>query len=205
MRRILLGLALTLAAPPAWAQTRDASVAQCQGNDPDISIAGCTALIQSGREPPAVLAAVYYNRGRAEVAKGLNDQAITDLTKAIALEPNNPIPYFTRGSAYYIKNLPDPAIADLTKAIALKPDFADSYYSRGAVYYDKNLYDQAIADLTKAIALKPDIPEAYATRGAAYESKGLKNQAVADYRATLKFDPNNKVAQDGLKRLGATP
>lgn len=155
MRRILLGLALTLATPPAWAQTRDASVAQCQSDDADISIAGCTALIQSGREPPAVLAAVYYNRGRAEVAKGLNDQAITDLNDAIALTPNDNEAYDNRANAYLNKGLYDQAIVDFNKAIELKPDW-DAHYNRGRTYEKTGQRDQAIADYRAALKFDPN-------------------------------------------------
>jgi lipoprotein NlpI len=138
MRRILIGLVVAFIALPASAQTRDQNVARCNdGSDPDASIAGCTALIQSGQETSAVLAAAYYNRGNSYDGKGLHDQAI----------------------------------ADFTQAIAIKPDFSPAYYNRGA----------------------------------AYETKGLRDLAIADYRATLKLDPNQALAADGLKRLGATP
>ena len=47
MRGILIGLALTLAALPAWTQPHDETM--CQSFDPDTSISGCTALIQSAQ------------------------------------------------------------------------------------------------------------------------------------------------------------
>src|SRR5437867_597411 len=60
----------------AHGQTREENVRRCNENDPDVSIAGCTALIQSGQETTSILAAVFNNRGLAYKAKGDNDRAI---------------------------------------------------------------------------------------------------------------------------------
>jgi lipoprotein NlpI len=109
---ILIGLALSFIALPVSAQTRDQNVAQCDRPDPDASIAGCTALIQSGQETSAVLAAAYYNRGNAYDGKGLHDQAIADFTQAIAIKPDLAQAYYNRGVAYEGKRLRDLAIAD---------------------------------------------------------------------------------------------
>jgi len=205
MRTILIGLALAFIALPAWAQTRDQNMARCNGNDPDLSISGCTALIQSGQEPTANLVVEYKNRGYAYRHKGLYDQAIADYTHAIALSPSNGSAYNSRGLAYEAKSLHNQAIADYTHAIALNPSYAIAYNNRGNAYDAKGLHDQAIADDTRAIALNPSDADAYYNRGAAYEAKGLKDQAIADYRAALKPEPTMQAALDGLKRLGVTP
>ena len=205
MRRILIGLALSLVALPVAAQTRDQNMAQCQDSDSDTRVAACTALIQSGQETSTVVAAAYNNRGIAFTDEVLYDRAIADFTQAIALKPDADGAYINRGIVYDDRGLHDRAIADYTQAIALKPDDADGYFNRGYDYWLKGLYDQAIADYTQVIALKPDDANGYFKRGVTYESKGLHDQAIADYRAALKLQPDLTMAQDGLKRLGATP
>jgi tetratricopeptide (TPR) repeat protein len=202
--RLVIGMALVLAAMPAWAQTRAENVAQCNDNDPDLKIAGCTALIQSGQGTAAALAMVYGNRGMAYSLKGQNDKAIADLNKAITLGPSNPNNYNGRGLTYWHTKQYDEAIADFTKAIALKPDFAVAYNNRGNVYDDKGFYDQAIVDYAKAIALKPDYANAYYNRGLTYEHKGQRTQAIADLSTALKLDPGMTKAQENLTRLSAT-
>jgi tetratricopeptide (TPR) repeat protein len=175
MRGLLIGLALALIAPAAWAQTpQQHDWCRSPTATADQTIDGCTALIQSGRETMAVKALDYDIRGSAYFIKGLYDQAIADYTRSIALKP-------------------EAAMA------------ANAYNSRGLAYDTKRLYDQAIGDFTQAIALKPDLAFAYAGRGFAYEEKGLRDPAVADYRAALKLDSSLDLAQAGLKRLGVTP
>jgi tetratricopeptide (TPR) repeat protein len=208
MRRILIGLALALITLPAWAQTRDENLTGCISHDPDISISGCTALIQSGKETKADLSGFYAERATAYNDKGLYDQAISDFTTAATLTPDSDTFSFTiysgRGLSYYQKGLYDQAIADYTKAIALQPDNADRYKDRGFAYLQKGLYDQAIADETKAISLKRDDDKSYSGRAYAYEKKGQRDQAIADYRLALKLNPNDDFSKQGLKRLGVT-
>jgi len=84
MRRIWIALALTLIAAPVWAQS--GNVSKCVSQDPDVSIAGCTALIQEGGLDTAHMAAVSVIRGNAYSDKELYDQAIADYTKALSLE-----------------------------------------------------------------------------------------------------------------------
>lgn len=111
--------------------------------------------------------------------------------------------YNNRGLGYRAKNLLDPAIADFTTAVSLRPDYRESYFNRGLAYGEKGMTDQAIADFSKVIALKPDFSAAYTLRGYSYETEKESALAVADYRMALKLNPQDKIAAQGLARLGA--
>ena len=87
MRRIAIGLILVALVLPAWAQTREESVAQCASNDLDLKIGGCTALIQSGQGTTEVLGEAYANRGLAYEKKGFLVQAISDYREALRIDP----------------------------------------------------------------------------------------------------------------------
>ena len=73
----------------ARAQTLDETENRMHCQDPkaDIRIAGCTAVIQSGKETHEALAVAFYNRGNAFKAKGEYDRAIQDYGQAIRLNP----------------------------------------------------------------------------------------------------------------------
>jgi Tfp pilus assembly protein PilF len=58
----------------------------------------------------------YFNRGRAYANKGQYDQAISDCTKALEIEPRYAEAYIVRGVAYSRKGQHDQAISDYTKA-----------------------------------------------------------------------------------------
>lgn len=118
----------------------------------------------------------YFNRETQDD----DERAISDYTKAIELDPNNPYPYYHRGLAYYRKGDYSRAISDHAKGIELGPNNASAYYNRGLAYYKKGDFYSAIADFTRAIARNPDHAKAYYSRGLAYSKKGNHTRAIAD-------------------------
>ena len=151
MRVAWIGLAFTLAALPASAQTGNEAL--CMNPDRDIKIAGCTAVIRSGQELPAGLAIAYSNRGSAYADKGLYDKAIADLTKAIALAPNSPEAYNGRAWAYHLKGQDAKGLPDVEKSIALAPGNADSTETRAEINEMLGRRDAAIADYRQTLKL----------------------------------------------------
>jgi len=122
----------------------------------------------------------YYELGNAYAEKGQYDQAISNYTKAIELNPGYAEAYNNRGGAYDNKRQHDHAIADYTKAIELNPNLAEAYSNRGSAYGDRGQHDQAISDLTKAIELNPKYADIYSNRGVTYYLKGEYDKAWED-------------------------
>ncbi len=61
-------------------------------------------------------AKAYYNRGNAYAKKGQYDQAISDYTKALEINPRYAFAYHNRGVAYLGKGQYDKAWEDVHKA-----------------------------------------------------------------------------------------
>ena len=134
------------------------------------------------KKPPRILKAeYYYNRGVAHLRKGQNDQAISDFSMAILLNPKFVMAYNNRGLAYgRDKGRYDKAISDFNKAIELNPRNVEAYNYRAVAYYFKDQYDKAISDFNKAIELYPSYALAYANRGETCFSKKEYNKAWND-------------------------
>jgi len=107
------------------------------------------------KKPPRILKAeYYYNRGVAHLRKGQNDQAISDFSMAILLNPKFVMAYNNRGLAYgRDKGRYDKAISDFNKAIELYPSYALAYANRGETCFSKKEYNKAWNDINKAQAL----------------------------------------------------
>jgi len=87
-----------------------------------VLIMGC-----SQEQQPRSEADFHKDRGHDYFNKGMYDQAISDYTKAIALNPKDAVTYYNRGNAYgQGKGLYDQAISDYRRAIELKPRAADA-------------------------------------------------------------------------------
>ena len=84
------------------------------------------------------------------------DQAITDLNRAIGLDPKLAFAYNNRGWAYYEKNLYDSALPDLNKALELDPKMTEAFMNRGLLFILTGKKDLAIADFKKVLELTKD-------------------------------------------------
>ncbi len=126
----------------------------------------------------------YYARGEAHYLNGEYEQAFSELTKAIEIDPGLARAYVIRGMAYNDKGKHDLAIADFTRLIEIKQTDARAYGYRAMVYGNKGEYDLAIADHSKAIEIDPEIADFYKGRARAYYYKGQYDKAWKDvYKA----------------------
>jgi Zn-dependent protease len=173
----------------------------------DLQIAGCTALIESGRGTPEALATAYYNRGEAYRRRGEQGAAIDDCDQAIRLKPDFAPGFACRGNAYSDQRDFDRAIADLDEAIRLEGENAVYRGDRGMAFHHKGDFDRAIADYGEAIRLDTDEPMYLWNRALVYRRTGELDRAAADYRAALALAPDEETKGEidaELKRLSAT-
>lgn len=136
----------------------------------------------------------FSNAVKEATAKGIEygkagkyDEAITELNKAIELDPRFVPAYANRALAYQGKGKLNLAIDDCTKAIELDSKYIPAYINRGTIYGAKGDYDSAIADFEKAIKLKPDDAMAYYSRALAYYYKKDYNKSWDDVHKVEKL------------------
>ena len=105
----------------ANAQTRDQQWTWCKDQYPDVSIGGCTALIQSGQETPNNLAMAFNNRGLAYVGEKDYARALQDYDQAISIDPKDSDAYTNRGFDHFFLGQFAAAQSDLAIAVADSP------------------------------------------------------------------------------------
>jgi tetratricopeptide (TPR) repeat protein len=126
--------------------------------------------------------------------KDLDDEAIADLSAAIALEPGNGDSYSDRAEVHARANDQAQALADFTKAIACAPDNAFFHFRRGLFYWKSTDEQKAMADFDRAIELEPKNALFYLARGDSHATQGHFEQAIVDYSRCLALDPANAEA-----------
>jgi tetratricopeptide (TPR) repeat protein len=133
-----------------------------------------------------------FNRATIYLDQYRFDDAIDDLTKAMALGGQGADVYAERGHAYVYTGQLEMAVKDLNEAIKRQPNYGFAYRTRGHAYLNQNLDDKAIADETKAISLDAKDMEAYWLRAYAYRYRKKAIQlAIADYTKALAIDPSD--------------
>src|SRR5215212_9148435 len=181
------------AAQNARATPRDVT-ACAQTTDHDAAIAGCTRIIEEGKQKPRGRAVAHYNRGNAYAAKGDQAAALADYDEAIKLDPKNAPALTNRGTAHSEKGETDAALADFNAALKLNPRFASAYFNRANVYAAKGEADRAIADYTASIKLNSRNVNAYIARGALYLAGGASANARDDMRRAAQLERKNAYA-----------
>src|SRR5262249_60908530 len=90
------------------------------------------------------------------------NEAISDLNRALELNPDDADSFYLRGLSFYQLSDDTPAAADFEKACELNPADADAFYMLGLIrYYGERDLDSAIFCYTRSIDLKLDKAEAY--------------------------------------------
>ena len=145
---------------------------------------------------------VYLNRATLLLAKGNFELAISELDKAIRLNPGNVVLYRVRGKAHKALEQNDLAIVDFSEAIRLNPNDAAEYTNRGTAYQGKHDIDDALADYDMAIRLNPTDPVAYFLRSGAYEERGELDLAIADYGIVIHLKKKDPLALVALAYRG---
>ncbi len=96
---------------------------------------------------------VYVNRGAAQQKLFEYDAALSDYSKAIELNDNNPNIFMYRGFLYYQKGNYEDALNDFNTVIEIDPENPFAYYNRGMIHTKQADEDKACEDFHKACEL----------------------------------------------------
>ena len=157
---------------------------------PEKKIAGCTWLIQSGKETPAALAMAYVNRSMAYTRDDAPRQ-MDDLNQAVKEDPKSATAWAEMCSAQnWVSKDEKQAIQACSKAIEFNPQSPEGWTYRGDIYLRGKDYDLAIADYDRAIKLGPQWMWPWDNRGEAYLRKNQFDRAIQDFNEVIRLRPD---------------
>ncbi len=178
------------------------------------------AVLLSTQAADAQSAQGFIKRGYAKFNKGDYKGAITDLDKAISINPESYIAYTLSGAIKSQLKDYDAAILDYTKAIGINPNDSDIYYFRGQAKIENSelsnqistplsdsknplirIRKSAINDYSIAIRLEPEEAKYYDKRAFAKFLIGDYQGALNDFNQALLFDSNDYTL---YRRIGIT-
>ena len=160
--RVVLSAIGALATHGASAQTADDAVV-CNGPHSTVAaddrIAACTRVIDSGQWRVEALGWAYLNRCLAQYDKRDWDEALSDCSKAIEIDPKVAQAFIKRGFVWQAKGKNDKAIADYDEAIRLDPKDAVAFVNRGIAWGAMGDNDRAIDDYDQRCSSIQKTPE----------------------------------------------
>lgn len=129
---------------------------------------------------------------------GVFDQAISHLTRALTLAPNDPALFISRARALRDWGQLEPALADATRAAYFAPRSAEAHNTLGTIQFALNLSADATVSFERALELAPNAP--WALNNLCYVAliKGDADAALARCASALEQDPASSTSRNNL-------
>ncbi|MCE7869631.1 tetratricopeptide repeat protein [bacterium CPR1] len=113
------------------------------------------------------LCKAFVFRGASYFLLDQHQKAISDLDKALQLDPENPEALYYRGCAYLFKGDSKQAIKDYDRFLKLQTESGAGYFYRGLAHYRLGQLEPCVSDTSKAISF------GLAKRSVVFETEGL--------------------------------
>jgi tetratricopeptide (TPR) repeat protein len=124
--------------------------------------------------------------------RGKIDQAIIELKKAIALEPESGAGHLLLGQAYLAQrsvSMVAEAKAEFQQALDLDPSLVWARFYLAKVYIDQGRLDKAEVELEHGLKERPGIPHFLSLLGEVNRKLGRAERSIQLQQQTLKIDP----------------
>jgi tetratricopeptide (TPR) repeat protein len=158
-------------------------------------------LRSTGGETSNPEAFAAFERGRNALNNGTPEQAITDLQKAVDIDPDFALAWAILGQAYATdyRLKQDWATLELAgrsaeKALRLDPALPAAYTGRASVERERGQYELAVRDLKTAMRLDPEDMDAQLTLARTYAVCGKLDWADRAFERVLDQRPNKWIA-----------
>ncbi len=127
--------------------------------------------------------AVYYMDNKKY------NKAISDLNKALEIEPGYIDAYNNRGVALHHLGRYKKAIKEFNQAIKHDSTYAKAYINRSMAWGHLGELNKTIHDCNKAIALDSTLPDSYSNKGIALSMQGNLKEAIKNFNKAIELNP----------------
>ncbi|KAM9613198.1 tetratricopeptide repeat protein 13 isoform 2-T2 [Trichechus inunguis] len=129
---------------------------------------------------------------RAEILSPLGriNEAVSDLTKAIQLQPSARL-YRHRGTLYFISEDYATAHEDFQQSLELNKNQPIAMLYKGLTFFHRGLLKEAIESFKEALKQKVDFIDAYKSLGQAYRELGNFEAATESFQKALLLNQNH--------------
>ncbi|XP_051510699.1 tetratricopeptide repeat protein 13 isoform X4 [Myxocyprinus asiaticus] len=133
---------------------------------------------------------VYEQRAEILSPLGRISEALSDLTKAIQLQPSARL-YRHRGTLLFISEDYLAAMEDFQQSLELKKNQPIAMLYKGLTFFHRGLLKEAIEVFKEALKFNSDFIDAYKSLGQAYRELGDFENAMESFQKALILDQNH--------------
>jgi adenylate cyclase len=144
------------------------------------------AVALDGTDPTA-----HHMMGLICLWKRQHDQAIAELERSIALEPNRAYTFGVLGNALQYAGRPEEALEWINRGMRLDPGYSDSrLHFLALATFQLGRYEDATEILRRRIILKPDTDISRVLLAACYGHLGLTDEAKIQWAEVFRINPD---------------
>lgn len=121
-----------------------------------------------------------------------------ELSRAAALDPDDPVVASTLGAVYMTLGKREEAINQFNKALVLNPKEGLAAFNLGNIYADMGQIERARKAYEKAVAIKPDSAFARNNLATMCSMSGDFKRAAEEFKKAIHLSPNMASAHYGL-------
>ena len=174
-------------------------------------VADAAVLFEEGRPQQALAlcrkalrtnsrhAGALHLKGLIRYQAGEYDEAVRLFSRAVEIDPNQPVFHNNLGAAYQEKGEVKRAVTHYQNAIRLKPDFAEACCNLGKAWAQARQFQEALLWFQRAVDVRPDYKEVYPEMGAALLELRRPEEAIALAERLLALSPD---CADGYYMMG---
>ncbi|HTM03529.1 MAG TPA: tetratricopeptide repeat protein [Vicinamibacterales bacterium] len=136
-------------------------------------------------------------RGAQAMAQGHYDEAIDELRRGVALDPNEPALRHKLATALALEGNQAEALETMRETVRRSPTFAKGHYSLGLLYLQTGDFARAAAAFGKAIDVEPSYVEPRLQLAQLLRRTGQSMKALPHYVKLIELDPRVAEARFG--------
>lgn len=140
----------------------------------------------------------YHLLGLLEYQKRQFSEAVRLISKAVIIDPHDPVIRNNSGLALLANGQVNQAIESFSVAIDLEQNNADTWFNRGNAFREMGRHDDARRDYLKALAIDPFLADAHNNLGLSYRHSGETDLAVEQFELCLQILPDHPYALNNL-------
>jgi len=133
----------------------------------------------------------HFEKGNHLYAEGEYEEAITQYTEAIRLNPKHVNAIHNKGGALEALERYEEAISQYNELIRLDPKDVFAYNSKGLALRAMGRDEEAIKQYDEVIRLDSQSVFAYINKGNALKAMGKNQEAITQYNKAIHLDPND--------------
>lgn len=154
----------------------------------------CVRMCRQCLNIDSTYVSAYVILGLVALRRNDDETAGHLLTRAVALEPDNP---FALNELSYLKHLEgddDLAIELVNRAIEESPEYHDALCNKGVILYYRSEFEQAVQVFDQALQQEPEQTAAWIGKGNALVQMSSFEEALGCYDEALSIEPDNAEA-----------